>query len=142
MIPPCSREVNPPRALYMFLTVTVDLTALLASSRDWDTLEWAWKEWREVSGKLMKDDYEEFVGLLNEAAKINRKSCDSSSRHKFIQYLSQSSNIFSVVNPGTDSVPESIGGYSSIRSRAESLQICHNNIPQESKTPVQCVLQS
>ena len=55
--------------------VTVDLTALLASSRDWDTLEWAWKEWREVSGKLMKDDYEQFVGLLNEAAKINRKYC-------------------------------------------------------------------
>jgi peptidyl-dipeptidase A len=48
-----------------------DLTAIMASSTDWDELLWAWEGWRNVSGRLMPDMYEEFVSLLNQAAVLN-----------------------------------------------------------------------
>jgi len=48
-----------------------DLTKIMASSTDWNELLWAWQGWRDVSGRLMPEMYEEFVGLLNEAATIN-----------------------------------------------------------------------
>ena len=47
--------------------VCAGLTRLLASSRDYDELLWAWKGWRDVTGPLMKDGYEQFVSLSNEA---------------------------------------------------------------------------
>merc|ERR1712226_215972 len=48
-----------------------DLTQIFAASDDWDELVWAWQGWREESGAKMPDMYEEFVGLLNEAATLN-----------------------------------------------------------------------
>ncbi|ESO05113.1 hypothetical protein HELRODRAFT_111546 [Helobdella robusta] len=48
-----------------------DLSGVIAKSNDLDELTWAWKGWRDASGKLMPDMYEEFVSLLNKAAKIN-----------------------------------------------------------------------
>ena len=51
----------------------IDLTEILASSTDWDELLWAWQGWRDVSGKTMPDQYEEFAGLLNKAAGLNGK---------------------------------------------------------------------
>lgn len=48
-----------------------DLSYILSTSTDWDELVWAWQGWRDASGKQMPDMYSEFVGLLNEAARLN-----------------------------------------------------------------------
>ena len=45
----------------------------MASSEDWDELEWAWEGWRDETGKLMPEMYEEMAGLLNQAAQMNGK---------------------------------------------------------------------
>ena len=43
----------------------------MESSRDYDELKWAFKGWRDVSGRMMKKDFEQKVKLLNEAARLN-----------------------------------------------------------------------
>ena len=43
----------------------------MAKSNDTNELLWAWKGWRDASGKKFPDKYEEFVYYLNKAAKIN-----------------------------------------------------------------------
>ncbi|XP_018410702.1 PREDICTED: angiotensin-converting enzyme isoform X3 [Nanorana parkeri] len=48
-----------------------DLTALLAKSRDYDELLWAWKGWRDSSGKKMRNLYKRYVELGNKAAVLN-----------------------------------------------------------------------
>ncbi len=48
-----------------------DLTEIMATSRDWDELLWAWQGWRNESAREMPPMYEEFVGLLNQAATMN-----------------------------------------------------------------------
>lgn len=48
-----------------------DLTALLAKSRDYDELLWAWKGWRDSSGKKMRNHYKRYVELGNKAAVLN-----------------------------------------------------------------------
>ncbi|KAK6183474.1 hypothetical protein SNE40_010950 [Patella caerulea] len=53
------------------LPLDPDLTRLFAESRDYDRLLAAWQGWRDVSGKKMKDLYEEFVALSNEAILAN-----------------------------------------------------------------------
>ncbi|XP_077988216.1 angiotensin-converting enzyme-like [Glandiceps talaboti] len=51
-----------------------DLTRILASSRDYDELLWAWTGWRDEAGKPTRDTYTDFVKLANKAAKANGKS--------------------------------------------------------------------
>ena len=46
------------------------MTRLFAKSRDYDVLLKAWIGWRDASGGKMKDLFEEFVGLSNEAIAI------------------------------------------------------------------------
>ncbi|XP_072270719.1 angiotensin-converting enzyme [Pyxicephalus adspersus] len=53
------------------LPLDPDLTALLAKSRDYDELLWAWKGWRDSSGKKMRNHYKRYVELGNEAAVLN-----------------------------------------------------------------------
>ncbi|XP_064594923.1 angiotensin-converting enzyme-like [Liolophura sinensis] len=53
------------------LEIEPDLTRLMASSRDYHELAKAWEGWRNVTGKLMKPLYEEFVDLSNEAARAS-----------------------------------------------------------------------
>ncbi|PIO05261.1 hypothetical protein AB205_0182740, partial [Aquarana catesbeiana] len=48
-----------------------DITALLAQSRDYDELLWAWKGWRDSSGKKMRSHYKRYVELGNKAATLN-----------------------------------------------------------------------
>ncbi len=48
------------------------------ASTDWDELVWAWEGWRDVSGKLMPDSYQEFAEVMNQAAVLNGKAT-----HKF-----------------------------------------------------------
>ena len=47
---------------------------MLATERDWDLLVWLWKGWREETGKKIPKMYEEYVNLLNEAARLNGSS--------------------------------------------------------------------
>ena len=55
----------------MHLYGNADLTNIVAESRNWYELLWAWQGWRDASGKKMPDMYEEFVGYQNEAAVLN-----------------------------------------------------------------------
>ncbi|XP_075033464.1 angiotensin-converting enzyme [Mixophyes fleayi] len=48
-----------------------DLTELLAKSRDYDELLFAWKGWRDASGKKMRNHYKRYVELGNKAATLN-----------------------------------------------------------------------
>ncbi|XP_075701161.1 angiotensin-converting enzyme isoform X2 [Rhinoderma darwinii] len=48
-----------------------DLTELMAKSRDYDELLFAWKGWRDSSGKPMRSHYTKYVALGNMAAKLN-----------------------------------------------------------------------
>ena len=43
----------------------------MATSRDYDELKWAFKGWRDVSGKKMKKDFARQVEILNQAARLN-----------------------------------------------------------------------
>ena len=43
----------------------------MRNSRNYDELEWAWQQWREQSGKKMREVYSRFVELSNEAARMN-----------------------------------------------------------------------
>lgn len=45
-----------------------DIEAIMASSHDWDELTYVWEEWRDKTGKLMRDNFTRFVELSNEAA--------------------------------------------------------------------------
>ena len=47
---------------------------MLATERDWDLLEWLWRGWRDETGKKIPKMYEEYVNLMNEAARLNGSS--------------------------------------------------------------------
>ncbi|XP_009867587.1 PREDICTED: angiotensin-converting enzyme [Apaloderma vittatum] len=48
-----------------------DLTDIMATSRDYDELLFAWKGWRDASGKIIKNNYKRYVELSNKAAVLN-----------------------------------------------------------------------
>ena len=50
-----------------------DLTDIMTNTRDYTVLKDAWKGWRDVSGKNMKKQYEDFVSLMNTAIKAGGK---------------------------------------------------------------------
>ncbi|NXE97932.1 ACE enzyme, partial [Menura novaehollandiae] len=48
-----------------------DLTDIMATSQDYDELLFAWKGWRDASGKKMRNNYKRYVELSNKAAMLN-----------------------------------------------------------------------
>lgn len=48
-----------------------ELTEILANSRNPEELKYYWEQWRESSGKQMKNMFHEYVNLYNDAAKLN-----------------------------------------------------------------------
>ncbi|NXC02997.1 ACE enzyme, partial [Orthonyx spaldingii] len=48
-----------------------DLTNIMATSRDYNELLFAWKGWRDASGKKMRNNYKRYVELSNKAATLN-----------------------------------------------------------------------
>lgn len=56
------------------LTLDPEIELLLASSDSFDEMKWIWEQWHEKSGKLMRNDYKEYVALMNKAATLNGKS--------------------------------------------------------------------
>lgn len=53
-----------------------DLTDIMTNTRDYTVLKDAWKGWRDVSGKNMKKQYEDFVSLMNTAIKAGGQYVD------------------------------------------------------------------
>uniref|UniRef100_A0A8C6M1T4 Angiotensin-converting enzyme n=1 Tax=Nothobranchius furzeri TaxID=105023 RepID=A0A8C6M1T4_NOTFU len=51
-----------------------DLQKIMAESRDYDELLFAWKGWRDSAGKILRQDYKRYVELANKAATINGHS--------------------------------------------------------------------
>ncbi|KAH3692651.1 hypothetical protein DPMN_193805 [Dreissena polymorpha] len=58
------------------LALEPGLTAIITNSRNYDELRDAWKGWRDVSGKMMRSKYQEFVTLMNMAIKAGGKYTD------------------------------------------------------------------
>nr|XP_033774941.1 angiotensin-converting enzyme [Geotrypetes seraphini] len=48
-----------------------DLTETLAKSRNYDELLFAWKGWRDASGKTIRNKFRRYVDLSNKAAQLN-----------------------------------------------------------------------
>lgn len=59
-------EVIPYRMFHV-----LDLQKIMAESRDYDELLFAWKGWRDSAGKVIRDDYMRYVELANKAATLN-----------------------------------------------------------------------
>lgn len=55
---------------------TTELTTLLTENRDYQVLQTAWTDWREVSGKKVRQDYIRYVELANKEARQNSESAD------------------------------------------------------------------
>lgn len=53
------------------LSLEPDIKDILASSKNYEELLHVWNEWRRVSGKPVKEKFERYVQLLNEAARLN-----------------------------------------------------------------------
>ncbi|KAK9881011.1 hypothetical protein WA026_014354 [Henosepilachna vigintioctopunctata] len=53
------------------LRLQPDLVSIMASSRNWDELQFVWTEWRRNTGQQIKDTYEQMVQISNEAARLN-----------------------------------------------------------------------
>lgn len=51
----------------------------MAESRDYDELLFAWKGWRDAAGKILRQDYEQYVELANKAATLNGMTLQSNS---------------------------------------------------------------
>ncbi|KAK7919784.1 hypothetical protein WMY93_011068 [Mugilogobius chulae] len=51
-----------------------DLQQIMAESRDYDELLFAWKGWRDSAGKVLRQDYKRYVELANKAATLNGHS--------------------------------------------------------------------
>ena len=43
----------------------------MAASENFDELAYTWKQWRDASGKTMRNDYKAYVELSNKAAQMN-----------------------------------------------------------------------
>nr|XP_014345475.1 PREDICTED: angiotensin-converting enzyme-like [Latimeria chalumnae] len=48
-----------------------DLTEIMATSRNYSELLFAWKGWHDASGKKIRKDYEKYVEFSNKAARLN-----------------------------------------------------------------------
>jgi peptidyl-dipeptidase A len=53
------------------LTLDPEISHTMSNSSDYDELKWTWQQWRDKSGKLMRDGYKKYVELSNKAAKLN-----------------------------------------------------------------------
>jgi len=52
-------------------TLEPDLVQIMATSRDYDRLQWAWQGWRDAIGRRIKPLYARLVDMMNQAAVDN-----------------------------------------------------------------------
>lgn len=50
------------------LSLDPEITGRFQKSRNYDELQYLWVKWHEQTGKLMRDDYEVYVNLMNKMA--------------------------------------------------------------------------
>lgn len=55
------------------LPLEPELQDIMSSSHDYKQLEYVWTQWREKSGKLMRNGYKKYIELNNKAATLNGK---------------------------------------------------------------------
>ena len=55
------------------LFVFPDLTRIMSKSRDFDELLFTWKAWHDASGQPIREKFNRYVELSNEAASLNGK---------------------------------------------------------------------
>lgn len=48
-----------------------DIEYILATSEDYDELNYVWSEWRKIASRPMIHDYEQYVELNNKVAEAN-----------------------------------------------------------------------
>ncbi|XP_052287078.1 angiotensin-converting enzyme-like [Dreissena polymorpha] len=60
------------------------LTEIFTNSRNYDELRDAWKGWRDVSGKMMRSNYQEMVTLMNRAIKAGGKYADMGAYYRSV----------------------------------------------------------
>ncbi|GJQ76300.1 hypothetical protein Trydic_g14, partial [Trypoxylus dichotomus] len=53
------------------LSLEPDIEAVIATSTDYDELEYVWKSWRDASGAKIRENYKEYVRLSQEVAEAN-----------------------------------------------------------------------
>lgn len=53
------------------LTLDPHITNIMAESRNFDELKHLWVEWHKESGAYMRDDYSDYVELMNKMAVAN-----------------------------------------------------------------------
>lgn len=56
------------------LSLEPEITEIMSKSRDFDELKHVWTKWHEQSGGKMRQQYQQFVELSNEAARLNNYS--------------------------------------------------------------------
>lgn len=61
----------------LYLTHISEITHILSTSRDPDELKNVWIEWRKAIGPKVKDMFETYVNLVNEAARLNNFTDES-----------------------------------------------------------------
>ena len=50
------------------LSLDPDLEVIMSSSRDYDTLLWAWEGWHDAVGPNIRDNFTDLVTYMNKAA--------------------------------------------------------------------------
>jgi len=58
-----------------------ELSDILAKSRDYEKLEWAWKAWRDATGPKMLPLYTKLVDKMNDAALDNGNHGNNALKH-------------------------------------------------------------
>lgn len=69
------------------LTLDPDIESILATSTNFEELQWAWDQWHDKSGKEMRQDYQTYVELMNKAALANGKDKNSLLTVSYIEIL-------------------------------------------------------
>ena len=61
------------------LTLEPGLTEIISKPTEhtYEELSYVWEGWRNASGRVMKDDFKEYVGISNEVAKANGECLNS-----------------------------------------------------------------
>ena len=52
-------------------TLDPEIYDRFANSRNFNELKYLWKSWRDSSGKKIRQDYKQYVALMNKAARAN-----------------------------------------------------------------------
>ena len=57
------------------MSILQDIEAILADTpnRQYEELQWYWDQWREVTGKVYREEFLQYVDLQNQAAQANSK---------------------------------------------------------------------